>query len=136
MPEGLAALVPYDAHRTARRNATAMSGAAASVITGEVTTAVRDARSDAGAVRAGDWIGLAGGDGIAAAGSSVVDVATELLARLVSDTTERLTIVTGLDARDGDIDAIVSWLGRSLPMLDVAVLDGGQPLYPYLFGVE
>ena len=136
MPEGLAALVVYDPEGAAGDNGTTMSDAAESVATGEVTTAVRDAPSGAGPVRAGDWIGLVRGDGIVAAGTSVVDVATALLARLVSADRELLTIVAGADASADATDAIVAWARDAHPAVEVEVHDGGQPLYPYLFGVE
>ncbi|NBR01250.1 MAG: DAK2 domain-containing protein, partial [Actinobacteria bacterium] len=66
MPEALAALVTYDPEASAETNARNMSAAAASMTTGEVTQAVRDTTTDAGAVTTGDWIGIVRGDGIVA----------------------------------------------------------------------
>ena len=70
MPEALAALVGYDADATAVVNVTEMTEAAGSVVTGEVTRAVRDSTSGAGAIVEGDWIGLVRGDRIVAVASS------------------------------------------------------------------
>ena len=47
MPEALAALVAYDPAASAEHNGTAMAKAAAAVVTGEITTAVRDTKTDA-----------------------------------------------------------------------------------------
>ena len=58
MPEALAALVAYDPDAAVDVNAAEMAEAAGSVVTGEVTRAVRDSTSGAGAIVEGDWIGL------------------------------------------------------------------------------
>jgi hypothetical protein len=87
-------------------------------------------------VSAGEWIGLVRGDGIVSAGSSVVDVASSLLDRLVTAERELVTIVAGEDATAADTEQILAWLTASRPAVEVEVHEGGQPLYPYLFGVE
>jgi dihydroxyacetone kinase-like predicted kinase len=65
IPEGLAALVPYDPAASLETNVAAMSAAAGAVVTGEVTRAVRDATVDGLTVREGAFIGLVGGRAVA-----------------------------------------------------------------------
>jgi dihydroxyacetone kinase-like predicted kinase len=136
MPEALASLVVYDPEADADSNADEMTAAAASVATGEVTQAVRDTNSPAGSIREGDWIGLVRGDGIVTVGADVATVAIELLGQLVTANREIVTIVTGADATTAVTETIAAWLGDQLPHVEVEVHRGGQPLYPYLFGVE
>lgn len=136
MPEALASLVVYDPEADADQNAQEMTDAAASVATGEVTRAVRDTSSAAGAIREGDWIGLVRGDGIVAVGADATTVSIELLGQLVTPGREIVTIVTGADATAAATDAVTAWLADQLPQVEVEVHRGGQPLYPYLFGVE
>ena len=136
MPEALAALVTYDPEASAETNARNMSAAAASMTTGEVTQAVRDTATDAGAVTTGDWIGIVRGDGIVAVAGSAVGASTQLLDHIIDDAGELLTIVTGADATTSETDQIVAWLGDNRPDVAVEVHRGGQPLYPYLFGIE
>ncbi|MFN8022872.1 MAG: DAK2 domain-containing protein [Acidimicrobiales bacterium] len=136
MPEALAALVVYDPEASADDNGAEMTDAASSVATGEVTQAVRDTNSPAGAIAEGDWIGIVRGDGIVAVADGVVEVSTKLLATLVTPGREIVTVVLGADAHAADTDAIVAWLDDQLPQVTVEVHRGGQPLYPYLFGVE
>ena len=136
MPEALAALVTYDPEASAETNARNMAAAAAAVTTGEVTQAVRDTKTDAGDVTEGDWIGIVRGDGIASIAGSLVSAATQMLGSIISDGAELLTIVTGVDATVQDTDQIVAWVGDNHPDVAVEVHRGGQPLYPYLFGVE
>ncbi len=136
MPEALAALVAYDPEASAEHNGSAMAKAAAAVVTGEVTTAVRDTKTDAGDVKAGDSIGLVRGDGVVAIAPTTFDCVAALLKHIVTDERELLTIITGADAKAAETEQIVSWVEEHYPAVSCEVHRGGQPLYPYLFGVE
>jgi dihydroxyacetone kinase-like predicted kinase len=136
MPEALAALVTYDPEASAESNARNMSVAAASMTTGEVTRAVRDTNTVAGAVTAGDWIGIVRGDGIVAVSGSVVGACEALLASITDDSSELLTVITGAEAAQSDTDQIKAWIADNRTGIAVEIHRGGQPLYPYLFGVE
>ena len=137
MPEALAALVSYDPEATAEANAKNMTQGAQSMATGEVTQAVRDTKTDAGAVHAGDWIGLVRSDGIVAIGKTEVAAAKALLDHLItSGNGELLTIITGADATAAMTAEICAYLAEHHSHVEVEVHSGGQPLYPFLFGVE
>ena len=136
MPEALAALVAYDADSPAAQNALEMTDAAASVVSGEVTRAVRDSSSSIGTITEGDWLGLVRGDGIVAVAPSVEEAAMALLDAIVGESAELVTVITGSDADDAVTKQVVGWLGDHRGDIHVDVHHGGQPLYPYLFGVE
>ena len=136
MPEGLAALVFYDPEATAEANAEAMTGAAEAVATGEVTQAVRSTNSEAGQVHEGDWIGLVRGDGVVAIGNTAVAAATKLLDILLTSDRELLTVIAGDGAHARMVEEVVGHVAERHPSVDVEVHQGGQPLYPFLFGVE
>jgi DAK2 domain fusion protein YloV len=136
MPEALAALIVYDPEADAAENAEEMTEAIESVITGEVTQAVRDSNSDVGPIRTGDWIGIVRGEGIASVGGSALEASIGLLDRLIAPERELLTIITGTGADAATTAAIEGWLGDHRADVHVEVHVGGQPLYPYLFGVE
>ena len=136
MPEALAALVAYDPEASAEHNGSEMAKAAAAVVTGEVTTAVRDTKTDAGAVKAGDSIGIVRGDGVVAIAPDVFECSTALLKHIVSADRELLTVIVGVDAKAATTEKIVEWVGEHFPAIACEVHRGGQPLYPYLFGVE
>ena len=136
MPEALAALIVYDPEASAEENAAEMVDAAESVQTGEVTRAVRDSKSDVGPIATGDWMGIVKGDGIAAVAGSVFDATTQLLAKLLDDDAELLTILIGRDADPADTASIQGWLADQHADVQLELHAGGQPLYPYLFGVE
>jgi DAK2 domain fusion protein YloV len=136
MPEGLAALMVYDPESSAEVNTTQMRHAAEAIEAGEVTQAVRASQTPAGPVTEGEWLAIARGDGIVAVAPDVVGATTALLARLVGDERELVTVIRGADADDGSLAAIESWMQTYRPGVEVEVHDGGQPLYPFLLGVE
>jgi dihydroxyacetone kinase-like predicted kinase len=92
--------------------------------------------SDAGPVTTGDWIGLVRGEGIVAVAGSVTAAAISLLEHLVTDDHEIVTVIVGADATRERTSEVLAWLAEQRPHCEVEVHGGGQPLYPYLFGVE
>ena len=120
---------------TAAENRDAMVTAAGSVTAAEVTQAVRDASSSAGPIKTGDWLGI-GPDGITAVESDPVEAATKLLSTIIDDDHELLTVLTGSEADEAATEAIVAHVGDHHPEVEVEVTEGGQPLYPYYFGLE
>ena len=133
--EGISSLLAFSPGASAAQNSETMAAAAGSVTHGEVTKAVRDASSSAGPITEGDWLGI-GPDGIAAVESEVVAAATALLDAIIDDDHELLTVLTGTDADAATTEAIVGHVAEHHPDVEVEVTEGGQPLYPYYFGLE
>ncbi len=134
--EGLAAAMQYDPEGNVDDNATAMRSAASAVISGEITTAVRNSTSHAGAIHSGDFIGLTRDGGIVVVAPALIDTATGLLDRLVSPTHEIVTIIEGEGSSVATTRLITEWIADNRPGASAEVHHGGQPLYPYLFGIE
>jgi DAK2 domain fusion protein YloV len=132
--EGFAALLAYDPGASAEVNAAAMAQSAARVRSGEVTRAVRDATTPAGPVREGDWIGVTR-EGVVSISDSPAGAAFGLLAKLVGEA-ELVTVIEGEGSTPNETRRITEWLKEQCPEVSVEVHHGGQPLYPYLFGVE
>ena len=133
--EGFAALLAYDPAAGAEANVTAMAESAERVVPAEVTRAVRDSVTDAGEVRAGDFIGISR-DGVVAIADNVVLCTRLLLGRLLDDSHELVTLIEGEGSRAGDTRRIEEWLSEEYPEVALEVHHGGQPLYPYLLGIE
>lgn len=133
--EALACLLVYDPQASSSVNAEAMTEARGDVVSGEVTQAVRPATSKAGAIETGDWLGISQ-DGIVAVESSMAEAATGLLAAMITVEHELLTVFSGEDADDHTTEAITAWLATNHATVELEVQHGGQPLYPYFFGLE
>ncbi|MEX1209232.1 MAG: DAK2 domain-containing protein, partial [Acidimicrobiia bacterium] len=135
VPEGLAAMIAYLPGADPDDLVKGMTSAAGSVAWGEVTRAVRDAVTPVGACVEGDWLGVIGGE-VALVEHELAPAATRVMDALVAADADMITILTGSDADDATTAALVSHLADGHPEVEVAVIDGGQPLYPYMFGVE
>ncbi len=133
--EGFAALLDYDPEAGADANARAMAEAADRVVSGEVTRAVRHGTSPAGPVRQGDYLGVSR-SGIEVVAATMGEAACGLLAVLVSDSHEIVTVIEGRHATKAQTRFITEWLEQHRPWVTREVHHGGQPLYPYLFSIE
>ncbi len=133
--EGFAALLNYDPDASAEQNALTMCESASHVLAGEVTRAVRDTTTDAGEVHAGDWIGLSD-EGVRSIADSIASAANQLLAQLVTPAHELITIIEGDGSTPANTRRITEFLADEFPSLSVEAHNGGQPLYPYYFGIE
>jgi DAK2 domain fusion protein YloV len=133
--EGFASLLAYDPGTTAAANVDAMAAAASHVVAGEVTRAVRDSSTERGPIREGDWLGIAR-EGIVAIDDDLSGAATTLLDQLVGPEHEIVTIIEGEGATQAITRHLEVWLHDNRSGCEVEVHHGGQPLYPYLFGIE
>jgi len=133
--EGFAALLEYDPEAGADVNASAMAASARRIVAGEVVRAVRDANGPDGPVHVGDWLGLSR-QGIEVVEDSVVAATTSLVAKLLTDGHELVTLIEGDVALAGDTRRVTEWLAEHRPDVAVEVHHGGQPLYPYLISIE
>ncbi len=133
--EGLAALIVYDPDAPIDTNVAAMEEAVARVNCGAVTQAVRDSVAECGRITAGDWLSI-DRDGIQASVKSPFDAARALLDSLIDDDRELVTVIIGVDAPPADTARITEYVADHFPQIEIEVHHGGQPLYPYLIGVE
>jgi uncharacterized protein len=133
--EGFAALLAYDPAAGAAVNALSMGESAARVVPGEITRAVRNTTTDAGEVHEGDWIGVSR-DGVISIADSAVMATRLLLSRLLEAEHELITLIEGEGSKAGDTRQISQWLSEEYPDVAIEVHHGGQPLYPYLLGIE
>ncbi len=132
---GLAALAAFDPAASATVNAVAMTEAAEGVVAAEVTRALRASHCDVGPIAAGDWLGITDGV-VEVVGDDLGTVVTSLVGRVLQDHHELVTLFVGADADDHVTSTIERTLADVHPQLDVEVHHGGQPLYPYLIGIE
>ena len=133
--EGMSALVEYDPMNDIGANVEVMTASAKRVVVAEVTQAVRDYRSGIGEVAAGDFIGL-GASGVVAIAKTAAQAAIGSIAALISQESEIITLIEGEGASPASSREVTEWLAAQHPDLEVEVLHGAQPLYPYLIGIE
>ncbi len=133
--QAVAALAVLDPTRSVHANVVSMTGAAVATRHGAVSIASKEALTWAGVCHPGDVLGIVDGD-VAFLGTEVPAAAREVLDRLLSAGGELVTLVVGAEAEPGLGERIAAALEHDRPELEVVVIDGGQPVYPLLIGVE
>jgi len=112
-----------------------MEQAIAGVHTGEVTLAARATRVHGLDIRQGQPIGLVDGDLVVAA-ATVAEAARDCVRRMMDSREGALvTLYAGAGQDTASAEALAEGL-RGEFGVEVEVVDGGQPHYPYLIGVE
>ena len=130
---GLAAMGRYVSTNTPEENERDMRDALASIATGEVTVASRDAELDDVRIRKGDFLGLVDGTAVSAA-ADMTEVIEAVITRVLDGERGWLAILTGEGAPP--LEGLVAAIEREHPGIDIEVHDGGQPHYPLLFVAE
>ncbi len=135
VPEAFAAMFVVNPNAEVESLVAEMTEAASYVHTGEVTHAVKDAKSKAGDITDGDVIGIADHE-IEVVGSDVVGVALDLVGVLAADDGETLTLLAGEDFSDEDLSVLAEKVAERYPDLEIDTHRGDQPLYPVVMSVE
>ena len=135
IPQGITAVVSYVPDKSPEENAADMTEEIESVMTGEVTYAVRDTKIDGVEIKSGDIMGI-GDNGILAVGSDVSDVVMKMLEKITDEDSELISIYNGSDYSDEDAEALCERIQEAYPDVDVEVNDGGQPIYYIILSVE
>jgi DAK2 domain fusion protein YloV len=112
-----------------------MTGMLTSVRTCEITTATRSVELEGVHVRQGQWIGLLD-DVLVAAGDDMTALAIDLLEKAQADNFERITLYYGVQSDAAQASALADHLKSRFTGQDIEVVNGGQPLYPYILSVE
>lgn len=135
VPQGISAMFPYQPNGDLEETAVAMEETSQDIVTGEITIAVRDATIEDIQVQKGQVIGLLNGK-LRTVGDNMQTVAQELLELANIDDMELLTVYYGADINPKDAQAFADEIVTFFPDLEVEVLAGGQPHYPYILSVE
>jgi dihydroxyacetone kinase-like predicted kinase len=80
-------------------------------------------------------LGVVDGD-VVIVGSDQLDVSRQVVRRLLASGGELVTVVAGVDAPDGLLDAVTAEARGAHHGIEVSLIDGGQAVYPVLLGVE
>ena len=133
--QGLAAMAVHEPSADFESVVVAMSSAASHARHGEITLAEKSTMTPAGRCQPGDVLGAVQGD-VVVIGTSMAEVAWQVVDRLLTAGGELLTLVRGLDADDNLLPDLAARVREMSRTVDVEIVDGGQPRYPLLLGVE
>jgi len=133
--QSLAAIAVHDADLAFDEDAVAMTRACGATRYAAVTVATRRALTAAGPCQVGDALGIVDGD-MSMVGPTVPEVALGILGAMLAVGGELVTCVFGSEADEALRHRVAEWLASEHPFVDVTEVDGGQPLWPLIVGVE
>ena len=135
VPQGITAIINCMPDADAKTNEEAMLEEIKNVKTGQVTYAVRDTHIDDKEIHEGDIMGI-GDSGILAVGKDLEETTKELIANLVDEDSELISIYYGEEVSEEDAEKFTEEITELYPDVDVDIQFGGQPIYYYVLAVE
>jgi len=135
VPQGITAIINFMPDADAKTNEEAMLEEIKNVKTGQMTYAVRDTHIDDKEIHEGDIMGI-GGSGILAVGKDLEETTKELIANLVDEDSELISIYYGEEVSEEEAEKFAGEIEELYPDVDVDIQFGGQPIYYYVLAVE
>ncbi len=138
LPQGVAAMIEYGNERETLglpELTEAMTKALKNVTTCEITTATRSVSLEGVQAIEGQYIALID-DKLSVAGDSLLGVAEAVLRKANADKHELITLYYGDIVTEVDAQTFADTLSAQFTKPEFQIVNGGQPLYPYIIGVE
>ena len=133
--QAMSALLEYNPEASLADNQTAMESVLGNVASGEVTVAVRDTQLNGQTIHKDDYMGIVDGE-IVAVAPTVEAAAEKMVAAMLDEDSEVVTILYGADGSKEAAEALKEQILTQDDELDVQIYEGDQPVYPYLISVE
>jgi len=135
IPQGVAALLTFDYEAGFETNVQLMKEAITRVKTIEITHAVRPVQVNSLKIKKKQTIGLLD-DELLASGSSPEDVLHKILAKVHLKKSEIVTLYYGQEVKQEEAERVGDGIRQKYPQLQVEVVRGGQPHYPFIVSIE
>ena len=134
IPQGLSACIMFNPDAALDDNVAEMNEAIKNVKTGQVTFAIKDTVIDGVEIKANDYMALVEKD-IVACKDNKLKALKVVLESLIDDDSELVTLIYGEDVNDEDIEEIESFIEDNFEV-ELEVINGKQPVYSFIIGVE
>ena len=135
IPQGLTSLLAFDPSKSIEENHDRMTAALADVVSGSVTTAVRDTTIDGLEIHENDNLGMVDGK-IVVSNPDMLTTLNETFSNMLDADSEIVTIYIGEDGSEDLANKLAQDITEKFEDVEVEIHNGGQPVYPYLFSVE
>lgn len=135
IPQGISAMLVFDADAEQEDNTAAMNEAMEAVRAGQVTYAARNSDFDGKKIKEGEYLGLCEGK-LAANSKRQHDVLKKLIRELVSADSTFATIIYGEGVAEEEAAKVEELFRKENHDLEITVIHGGQPVYYYILSVE
>ena len=135
IPQGLTSLLAFDESKSIEENHDRMTASLSDVVSGSVTTAVRDTTIDGLEIHENDNLGMVDGK-IVVSNPDMFATLTQTFEKMLDEDSEIVTIYIGEEGDEDLANNLAQDLMEKYEDLEVEIHQGSQPVYPYLFSVE
>ena len=135
LPQGLTSLLAFDSGKTIEENHERMTAALNDVVSGSITTAVRDTTIDGLEIHENDNLGMVDGK-ILVSNPDMLTTLKATFAKMLDEDSEIVSIYIGEDGDEELANGLAQDLMEEYEDLEVEIHQGNQPVYPYIFSVE
>jgi len=135
IPQGVTAMLSADGIEDIDEIESTMRAAIKQCHTALITTAARNSVYDNTKIKKGSHIALID-DALAASSTDFNSVISAVSIALSKYSPEFITVFTGEDAVSAETEAVSGFLSSDSPNAEIAVINGGQPIYRYIISVE
>ncbi len=133
--QGMTAMLAFNAEADLDDNQAAMEENLSTVVSGQVTHAVRDTTIDGLEIKKDDYMGLVDGK-IVITNPDRDTAALDMVKAMLDEDSELVTIIYGKDATKTDADHLAAKVQELDDELEIEIHEGDQPVYPFLVSVE
>lgn len=133
--QGMAAMLGFSKDADLEENKEAMTDELDTVISGQVTIAVRDTTIEGREIKKDDYMGIVDGN-IVVTNPDRKEAAIEMVKAMLDEDSEVVTIIYGEDGNKEEAEAIETAVSELDEDLEIEIHEGNQPVYPYLISVE
>ncbi|MDT2821220.1 DAK2 domain-containing protein [Enterococcus devriesei] len=133
--QGMTAMLAFNGDQSLEDNKAAMTEMLESVVSGQITNAIRDTAIDGVEIHEGDYLGMIDGK-IVLSEADKYQAALDTLNKMISEDIEIITIIVGEEGTQAEAEKLSSAIEASYPDLEVEIHEGKQPVYPYLLSAE
>ncbi|GAA6114733.1 DAK2 domain-containing protein [Apilactobacillus apinorum] len=133
--QGLTSMLSFNPDASLQDNVSEMEDMLDTVISGDVTHAVRDTKIDGVKINKDDFMGIIDGK-IQIVKTDLTETAIEMIKEMIDEDSEVVTIIYGDGITEDEANDLSEKVEAIDDELEVEVHEGGQPVYPYLISVE
>lgn len=133
--QGIVAAMMFIPDISMDENEKEMKDAIESVKTGQITFAIKDTSIDGIDVKKDQFIGILE-KSIVCCHENKVEAALNMLSQMIDDESSVITVYIGEDVTEEEIDYLQTQIEDTYQDLDIDILQGGQPVYSFIIGVE
>lgn len=133
--QGMTAMLAFNGEQSLEENKTAMTEMLDSVVSGQITNAIRDTAIDGVEIHEGDYLGMVDGK-IILSEADKYQATLDTLNKMISEDIEIITIIVGEEGTQAEAEKLSEAIEASYPDLEVEIHEGKQPVYPYLLSAE